>query len=195
MKDMNNLKIGDQVWWATCGNEQVNILCPVCFDKKYVIVILGNDEHIQTPCEMCRKGCSEPYGYITEYKWAAKCEEVCIERISFEEDFNGKSDIKYRIAPGYCVYPKDLFGTKEEAENRCQEQIKEHEAEEKKKLEWSKEKANNSYSWHVGYHTKEANRAKKDFEYHSQRAINCKMRAKTEKEKNKIKELDIQNEI
>ncbi|MEK6880180.1 MAG: hypothetical protein AABY22_11250, partial [Nanoarchaeota archaeon] len=80
---------------------------------------------------------------------------------------------------------KNIFLTKEEAEIRCQERIKIQQEEEKKKLAWSKEKAHNSYSWHVGYHGREIKRLEKQLEHHRARYINCKLRAKEDKNNEK----------
>jgi hypothetical protein len=175
--DINNLKIGDRVWWATCGTKSVIKTCPVCFGKRQVGVILGDGTVIYTPCNFCGKGYEGARGVIEEYEWVAACEEITIDGKSVEEMASGQK-VEYNYC-NYRIYPQDLFLTKEEAEKRCAENIEKHNKEQAELQKNRKTHSYKSYSWHVGYHRKEAERARKSAEWHEARAIACKALVKT----------------
>jgi len=65
-------KIGDVVYFASAGQRQVDIPCPVCFGKREVTLILGNGDSVELPCDYCGKGYDGPRGYVLEYEYAAK---------------------------------------------------------------------------------------------------------------------------
>ncbi len=47
---MPKFKVGDTVWVAKCRYEPVQKLCPTCFGKKEVTLILGNGDSVILPC-------------------------------------------------------------------------------------------------------------------------------------------------
>lgn len=59
-------KVGDSVWYAKCGLEQVKRICPTCFGKLEVKLILGNGDGVILPCDGCGHGCDAPTGHIGE---------------------------------------------------------------------------------------------------------------------------------
>lgn len=172
------LKVGDTVWFAQCGTREVIRPCPVCFGKLAVTVILGNDEHIATPCDYCGKGYGGPTGVEREYEWIAKPTQITITGVTTEDRGNGP-ECSYRFHEGYCADQGELFDTKEEAEARCAVKAAEHAEDERKRREWRKESAHKSFSWHVGYHRKEVREAKRRLAWHEARVIACTARAKT----------------
>ncbi len=181
---MKDLKIGNTVWLAICGTENITITCPCCYGRKKVKVILGNGEIVEVPCESCGLGYSGPQGTINEYKWVARVEQSIISEISGRDTIEG-----FKIDSIYCGYSEnknyfsdttDIFNTKEEAEQRCLEKIAEHDKEVEQRLKWSKERATKSYAWHVRSHLKEARECERRLKWHSERAVHCKKLAKTE---------------
>lgn len=172
------LKIGDVAWWANCGTKEVETPCPVCFGKRSVTVILGNDEHVQTPCEFCGKGYYGPRGVIDEWEWRAEPRQVTIKGVQTEQTASGMT-AQYTFLENYIADDKDLFATEAEALARCAERIAEHKAEETRRREHMKEYDHRNYSWHVGYHRKEAKEAARRLEWHNARAIACKALAQT----------------
>lgn len=172
------LKVGDTAWFARAGNLEVTRPCPVCFGKRVVRLELGNGELIATPCEYCGKGWDGPQGFEKDWEWVAAVEQVTISRVSIEQD-GATQTAKYHTAIGHYIYDTDLFPTKEEAETRVAVIIAEHVESERKRRECLKEYAHKNFAWHVGYHRREAKKAKASMEWHETRAIACKALAKT----------------
>lgn len=180
---MKEYKSGDTIWWARCGTKEIHPTCPICFGKRQVTLILGNDDHVITPCDYCGRGYEGPKGYIIEWEWVAEYEKTKISGVSIQER-DGVRKIDYRIGSGYVAYPEDVFDTENEAKLRTEERVKEHNEELEKKLLQSKEYAHKTYSWHVGYHNFQLKEAQRKIEYHLARAINCKKLAKEDKKSN-----------
>lgn len=178
------LRVGDTAWWAKNGIREVTRPCPVCFGKRVVRLELGNGELITTPCEYCGKGLEGPRGIEVECEWIASVEVVTVARVVIEQD-GEKQSARYHTAGGYYIEDVDLFATKEEAEARVAVRIAEHTEDERKRRESLKEYAHKNFAWHVGYHRREAKRAKHQMEYHEARAVACKESAKTPVEDSK----------
>ena len=55
--------LGDVAFYvdASC-NYGIDVPCPVCFGKRKVAIILGNDERIETECGHCSHGMDRPSG-------------------------------------------------------------------------------------------------------------------------------------
>jgi hypothetical protein len=174
------LTVGDRAWWANCGTREITEPCPVCFGKRKVLLILGNGEQIETPCDYCGKGLEGPRGVVTEFGWVAEPKIIIVGSVRSEET-EGKTKHTYIFLGGYCADSEDLFDTEDEARARCAVRSEEQ-AEIEKKRKWHMKDQNlRSYSWHVGYHLRCARRAKSELEYHSAKAIICKAKAKEPK--------------
>lgn len=172
--------IGEVVWVARCGQIQVQKPCPVCFGRRSVTLILGNEEHVVLPCEYCGLGSlNGPRGYEMVYEYHADPQTAVITGRSVEEGPDG-SKVRYSSAP-YGLYPEDIFDNEPECRARCEVKRAEHEAEQGQRNFWGKEKAHKSFAWHLGYHRREAKEAQRKLEYHTRMAGFCKERAKPEK--------------
>lgn len=164
---MKEYNIGDKVWWATCETQEININCPICFGNKKVTLILGNGENVETDCDYCGLGFEGPRGFTKEYQRVSGAKEIAIAGKEVREDEKGRN-VEYRYE-NYCLYNSNIFLTKEEAENRVSEMIKEYEDSEVKRLAY-KNKANQThYSWSIGYHRKRLKDAQKEVDYHSRK--------------------------
>lgn len=164
---MKEYNIGDKVYWAVYDRKDVIKTCPVCFGKKVVIVILGNDEKIETPCTYCESGFEGARGYIRENEWTSKVELVGITAKEVNENSEGRF-IEYRYGH-YCLDNKDIFDTIEQAETRVAEKIKEQEVEESKRYEHIKKNKLMSLSWSIGYHQRRVKDAEREIKYHSEK--------------------------
>ena len=170
---MKEYNIGDKVWWATCGQEQITIDCPICFRAKKVVLILGNGEKIEAPCEYCVRGFEEPKGFTNEYRLISEVKEIAITGKEVREDEKGRN-IEYRYQ-NYCLcYGDSIFDTKEEAEVRVVQKIKEYEDSEVLRNAYRKKKNQTHYSWSVGYHRKRLKDAERDIAYHSRKITELK---------------------
>jgi hypothetical protein len=165
---MEERKIGDMVWWATCEVKPIEIECLVCFGKCKVTVILGNGEQVETGCEYCSIGFERPRGFTSEHQRISGVKEISITGKEVREDEKGKH-VEYRYE-NYCLYNNEnIFNTKEEAENRVLEMIKEYENSEVERLAHKKKSNQSHYSWSIGYYRKKIKDAQRDLDYYSGR--------------------------
>jgi hypothetical protein len=175
--------VGDIVWYAECGSREVSIQCPVCFGKRQVVVILGNDDQVTTPCSYCSHGYEPPNGRDTEYKFISEPKQYWIT--SIESKITADGELREYHSGTLTCYRRlendKIFDTEEEALKKCEEVKAELEYEQTTKAEYLKEKAHKSFSWNAGYHLREAKRYKRQIEYHEKMAVLCKARAKEEK--------------
>jgi len=168
--------IGDVVYNARCQWVSKQTLCPVCFGKCKVTLILGNDDSVILPCDYCRHGFDNPTGYVGEYDYVVEAELVTITDIKIEISSDGE---KYQYISRYYHYDtENLFLDKEEALARAKELKKLLDEEQQTRVAWIKHDKLKSFSWNAGYHLREAKRNRKDAEYHDQKAILCKQRSK-----------------
>jgi len=168
--------IGDEVWWARCGNRNITKTCPICFGKRQVTLILGNNDTLTLPCDYCRKGYEGPRGYIDEHEYIAQPELITISGMHIDKTFDDNK-VEYRYG-SWCPYTADIFDTKEKAVSRCKEKIIELEKEQQTRAEHIKADKNKSYSWNAGYHLKEAKRHEENAIYHQKHARLCKDKVK-----------------
>jgi len=174
---MKEYNIGDKVWIAQSGQKQVRYDCPVCYGQLFVTLILGNGDEIRTPCDYCSKGYEGPKGYVLEYEYVCESRQVTITDKTKQES-SGETKCEYR---SYDAYFTEAYDSKEEADVKTSENIKEREEQERKNIEWRKSSNHKSYSWHVGYSIKEIKEAQRKLDWHNKRVIFMKNRAKPEK--------------
>lgn len=168
--------VGDLVYWAKADIQHIRVKCPVCFGKRVVTLIMGNDEQVVLECDYCGKGCDNAPGYIDEWEWTPGVQEIKIDK-KIVEEVNGERDIEYRYV-NYILRHDDIFSTVGEAEERIKEKIVIHEQEEAERMERIKDVKNKSYAWLVGYHRRQAKEAQKDLEYHSGKVVSMGKLAK-----------------
>jgi hypothetical protein len=179
---MPKYKVGDSVWYAKCRWEPIRTLCPTCFGKKKVTLILGNGDQVTLPCEGCGRGYDPPSGYVHEYDYVVEPESIVICGMNVSIDGN-KEKVDYRGGYGYVYYEDDLFLTREEALAKAQEKKAELENEQRTRSEYIKKEKQKSFSWNANYHMREAKRMRQQAEYHDGKAILCKAKSKTDEVK------------
>jgi len=175
------LKVGDRLWWARWErHSQQPEPCPVCYGKLEVTVILGNGDTVTTPCDFCGKGYDGPKGYVNEYGPLATAELVTISSVTATETEAG-TDYEYRVRISdnswYMPEAEDLFATEAEALTRAEEKAEAERARLEKSSEYLKHKAHKSFSWHAGYHLREAKHNRRQAEYHERMAVLCKAKS------------------
>jgi len=169
---MDKFKIGDDAWSDHYGRKEITVPCPVCYGKKTVILILGNGDQIETPCDYCGKGWQGPRGFITEYQYVAEAKSVHITRI--EQGITaGGVDIIYQ--DGSHIFHR-LFSTREDAIKAAELRRSEIERDEATRAEYIKAKVHKDFSWNVGYHLREAKRCRENADRHERMAKLCKDR-------------------
>ena len=182
MKDratwLKELKYGDKIWCAMYNrHEHVAVVCPVCFGKREVTLILGNDDHVVLPCAYCSCGSAPPTGMVKEYQTVAKPELRAITKIEIKQTSKGE-ERRYNTCHNYWD-DSLIFQTEAEAAKKAvglaakdmEEQVTR--AKNIKKNHW------HNYSWNAGYHMREANNQRKGAERHDALAKICKDRSKT----------------
>jgi len=172
---MKKYKVGDKVWWAHCGNTLVKEPCPVCYGKKQVVLVLGNDDTVTLDCDYCGKGYEGPRGYVMEYRWVAEPELITITEVEISDSLEHGETIKYRTNY-YSIKNCDIFDTREEALVRCEVIAKELAEQQSTRAEHIKANVKKTFSWNAGYHMRVVKRAQKDIEYHQAKAVLCKQR-------------------
>ena len=154
--------IGDKVWYAGRTSTQEQVVCPECFGKKYLTVILGDDSKVTINCAGCASGYDPPRGYVTYYKQHIEVSQVTICKVEINPDY---VEYGFDSFGGGCRIAKDtdLFPTKEEAEIRAKELAEEWNKEKLAQIH-RKEKNNRTWSWHVHYHRGQIRDAEKTIE-------------------------------
>lgn len=176
---MKRYKQGDRVWCASFGVVEKRETCPVCFGKKQVHIILGDDSCIACPCEFCKVGFDGPYGTIQTYEREARSEEHTIAEVRIREDVSGE-DVEYVTVLHRLFRPQDVFDNQDEAQRRADVLAEEATAREFEALLRRKSfgETDRTYTWGIGYHKREAARHRKDAEYHERLCATCKERAR-----------------
>ena len=173
---MEPFKVGDVVWFANCNTRPVEHPCPVCFGKLKVTVILGDGSRVETPCQNCGLGFNGPRGFVQEYEYVAKPEQVTITRI--EQEITAKG-VKQSLFGSNRILDDLAFRTETEALAKCEEIAAQHRLEQETRACFIKKNQNKSYSWNAGYHMRTAEDYREKVAYHERMAVICKERSKT----------------
>lgn len=177
--NMKTYKRGDQVWCAEVGSREEWIECPVCFGKRQVTIILGNNEHVITPCAFCASGYDAPRGVISEYKHEPKATSRVIESVRMESNEHGER-YSYLTTDRYYYNDDCIFDT--EAEALAYSAIRAQQSEKETFENFLRRKKDGktarSYSWGVGYHRGEAKRLREQADRHDRACQVCKERSK-----------------
>ena len=172
---MSKYKIDDTIWYANRDTRLEQVICPECFGKRFLTVILGDNSQVTIDCVGCGVGLENPKGYIEYHKHLVSVKQIIIEKV--EET---KLKTEYGFNGCYRVGEEDLFNTKEEAEKRALELAEEHNKEELEKIN-RKEKDNRTWAWNVHYHRDCIRRAEKDLIYHKTKLSVAITKTKEEK--------------
>ena len=175
---MKKWKVGDEGWSADFGNQQKDVKCPVCFGKRQVTVILGDDTNVVVNCNYCGNGYEGPRGFVKEYEYCKDVKQVTITSVQTEETKDG---IKQECGAmmGRCYEAGvTLFETKEEAEIEATKRAEKYQHDQDTRAIHIKKDQNKTYTWNAGYHMREAKRNRASADRHDQQAVICKARAK-----------------
>lgn len=160
-------QMGDMVWYVRVGTSEEWITCPDCLGRKYLTVIMGDGTEVSIDCEGCHVGYNPPSGAIKKYThnipliFHLPIVGMNTMRIGIEYhlgNVDGQSSY-------YCCMETEVFDTREDAEVRATELMKEQQAEEEARL-LRKEKPTKTWSWNATYHRGCIRKMEKDIEYH-----------------------------
>ncbi len=106
--------IGATMYLPGCGSEQVRVVCPVCFGKLGITVVLGDGEEVGVICDACGLGFNGPRGYIEEWVQQPKVTPFVIAGI---EAYRGgdKPEWTLRSTDETTAYFHELHATEAEA--------------------------------------------------------------------------------
>lgn len=153
-------EIGDYVWLAKTEWKEDKLPCPHCFGKKFLTVILGNDERVTIDCECCRQGYLGSQGTLAVGQYRA---DVSFERITRKEQRAGE-DVNYSVG-GYSIKQNDIFILKEDAQARASEMASDNRADEMRRF-YAKENSARTWAWNATYHRNNVKRLKQELAYH-----------------------------
>jgi hypothetical protein len=155
--------IGDTIYWVEANaNYGKQIPCPMCFGKRFVTVILGDDSRVESECGMCQHGRDRPSGITTTYEPTAVVHK---ERIS---GISTKDGVKYEVG-WRSLYAHEIYDSEEIAEEvRKAKFIEVTEQAEK----WRKDNfvtCTKKQIWSTGYHRSCIERLENNIEWHKMR--------------------------
>lgn len=151
--------IGDTVWFAHRKIVTDRVICPECFGKKILTVILGDNSKVEIDCMGCASRLENPRGYCEYYK-----QEITVKQIAISGFECNGIKTRYRFDSCYIVDEEDVFDTKEATEVRAKELAEQHNKEELDRI-YRKEKNHKNWAWHVYYYRNQIRSALKDIEY------------------------------
>ena len=170
--------IGDRAWYASRKSTEEKVICPECFGKKFLTVILGDDSKVTIDCAGCASGYEPPKGYVTYYKQDVDVSQVVIDRVEINPTY-----VEYGFNKDGCTHhtakDTDVFSTRKEAEIRAEKLAEEWNKEQHDKIH-RKEKNNRTWSWHIHYYRRQIRDAEKTIEYAKAQLDVAKARAKSD---------------
>jgi len=175
---MQEFKVGDIIYFPKCRHENITVTCPVCFGKRLVTLILGNEEAVELPCDYCGKGWDGPRGVVEEYELVIGAELFLITSKEITEDASGGRHVRYYSDHSTVINDELACATREEALDRAKEMKAELDEERRTRVEHIKKDVKKSFSWNAGYHLREAKRCRQQAEYHDERAKLCRAKGK-----------------
>ena len=179
MNKEKTYKVGDVVWHAVCEMRSVTKTCPVCFGRRKVVLILGNDDRVSLDCDYCGRGFDAPTGTISEYEYVAKPEQRTITRVDIQETEKGCH--REYLSHSRILYPADIFDTEQEAKEHAARKAAKQRLEEALRCSRSRDYSNKSYSWKAGYYRRMAQDAREDAERYGRHAAICRAHARPQK--------------
>lgn len=156
---MSTFKIGDTVYRARAGQEQVWVTCPECLGSGRLRVILGDDSEVSIACVCCDRGYEGSPGRIQTYQFIGRAEAYLITGVQVITR-NGEPETTYAEAGGGCYTKEDeLHSLHGNALLRAETLVANHKVDEKTRLLY-KEKQSKTWASNVAYWRGEIRRAK-----------------------------------
>lgn len=155
--------IGETVYWVESHiHHGKSIPCPMCFGKRFVTIILGDESRTESECGMCSHGLDRATGQAKTWEASATIYSGIITGLSTREG------MKYEV--GYkSVYQHECFNSELEAIPTRDKKLKEAEAQ---RDQWFKDSFVNckkSQLWSAGYHRSCIKDAERKIEWHQAR--------------------------
>lgn len=153
--------VGDVRYRACNPSEQVAKPCPICFGKKRVTVILGDDSRQDVECDACGIGFEGPRGFVVEYEQTARTEAVTITGlVSYRE-----GEWRVRCSDGNDYDLVRLYVNEAQAQAQAEanvEALNAHNYDQRKR----RRKGVSKLAWTVYYHRQRIADAKRQIAWH-----------------------------
>jgi hypothetical protein len=154
--------IGDKVWVARWAKDKQWETCPHCLGNEYLTVIMGDGKQVTTACACCAEGIGKSSGKIAKWDYVPSADEVVLDGYEVKTT-KGKRETTYRS--GCCGFD-NVFATKEEALAFALAKIEQERAEDKRRMEYNKEKAEKTWAWNATYHIDQIQHFEDQIKYH-----------------------------
>lgn len=174
MEGKMKFNIGDKIWYAKYERYTTEkVTCPDCCGNKYLTIIMGDETKINIPCQSCLHRDEYSYedysrGFIEVYVGKPKVEQLIITGIDCQGD-----EIEYKMKTSSCscyiATEKQIFNNEADAIIKGQGLADEYLIEQKNNIENRKHNDKRTWAWHVYYHRKAIEGAKKNIEYHTKK--------------------------
>lgn len=173
-------KIGDTIYWVeSSAHYQKQIPCPMCFGKKFVTIILGDDSQEKIECGACQRGTERPSGFATVWEPSANILSGTITGVST------KDGIRYEV--GYkTIRESEAFESDKEAEPY---RLLKYEEEKSRADLWWQESfvnAKKKQIWSANYHRECIKREERTIEWHKYRLMKIKEERKAPRTEEKL---------
>lgn len=163
--------IGQTVYWIESNTHFAkSIPCPMCFGKRFVTIILGDDSRTEIECGMCTHGLDRPSGFSKTWDAEASIYSGVITGISTREG------IKYEVGHR-TIYAHECFNSEKDAEPARDVALKEAQD---RRAKWQEDNFVNCKKkqiWSAGYHRERIKDAERNIEWHRMRLNMIKDRA------------------
>lgn len=156
-------QIGDKVYWVESHTHYgKSIPCPMCFGKRFVTIILGDDSRTDSLCVMCSHGLECATGLAKTWEAVAV---ICSGEIT---GISTRDELKYEV--GYkTISAVEVFDSEAAAIPVREEKQKETE---ERRDAWFKDSFVNckkSQLWSAGYHRDCIKSAERTIQWHETR--------------------------
>lgn len=161
----SKFNIGDEVWFACTQHGEAWVVCPDCFGKRFLTVILGDASQVTVDCTGCQVGYDPPMGKIKIYTYTPEIRKITID--GREEHKSEPTEYKYNSYSGGCCSAKEhqLFATEKEANLEAERLVKENKKNQQEQIT-RKEKPTRSWAWNATYHRNQIKEAERQLAYH-----------------------------
>ena len=165
-------QIGEKVWWVeSYTNFGKSILCPMCFGKRFVTIILGDGSKTEIICGMCSHGLEIATGQAKTWEPAAFIRSGVITGISTREG------AKYEVGHT-SVFQHECFDSEEAAIPMQDSKLKEVQDLAEKYYKDNFIQCKKTQIWSAGYHREQVKYHERQIDWHLSRLNMIKERKK-----------------
>jgi hypothetical protein len=164
-------EIGEEVFYADAGpHTRSDVACPICFGKRSVKLILGNDEQVDVECDFCGHGFDGPRGTVAIYGPKSFVRAGTVKSLEYADDecIVGVDWYRFRTSE------RRVFASHAEAEARRVELHAECEIQAKKSFDAQLHTGKRKPTWSAGYHRAQIAELKRKLAWHEDKLRSTK---------------------